>query len=497
MGLATLIASSGFSVDKCKSALIGNSCVKVEKAFDFLYSFMIGTEIDIEDFGYESQEYFFSGEANSYKNLGELKPDGVWNVAANKRAPYKTRLMIYRPKNPKDFNGTVLVEWLNVTAGLDTAPDWIFLHTEIMRRGYAWVGVSAQALGVRGGEPGLDPVAGFVVDLKFVNPFRYWSLSHPGDSYSYDIYAQAARAIKGPRAGIDPMASYDVKRLIALGESQSATRLMTFINSFEPNIDLFDGYYIHSRLGYIPDFGGASAPLSQKPEQAILTPKVVKFRTDVNKPIMNLQAETDVIKLGAIHSRQEDHEYFRLWEVAGTAHADYYLLNYGRYDEENVASAQLFVTDAPNFYLSCPDPVNSAPQHHFVGKAALKALDDWIRLERIPPSFPRLETNAEGTEFLRDQFGNTLGGVRSPYMDVPIAQLLGDNEQTKEDGNICFLAGKTIPFSKDTLKKLYPSKESYLKSVRQAIYQGVKGGYLLLEDVGLIEGAAIDNELFE
>ena len=62
--------------------------------------------------------------------------------------PYKTRAVVYRPIDPKKFNGTVIVEWLNVSGGLDANPDWTLTHNELIRDGFAWVGVSAQAVGV-------------------------------------------------------------------------------------------------------------------------------------------------------------------------------------------------------------------------------------------------------------------------------------------------------------------------------------------------------------
>ena len=43
------------------------------------------------------------------------------------------------------FNGTVVVEWLNVSASTaDASADWNAAHREIMRSGYAYVGVGAE-----------------------------------------------------------------------------------------------------------------------------------------------------------------------------------------------------------------------------------------------------------------------------------------------------------------------------------------------------------------
>ncbi len=51
------------------------------------------------------------------------------------------------------FNGTVVVEWLNVSAGSDTDPGLGYAAAELDREGYAYVGVSAQQAGINGSTP--------------------------------------------------------------------------------------------------------------------------------------------------------------------------------------------------------------------------------------------------------------------------------------------------------------------------------------------------------
>ena len=46
---------------------------------------------------------------------------------------------MYRPIDPAEFNGTVIVEWLNVTNQSDSAADWIVTHVEQIREGTAYV----------------------------------------------------------------------------------------------------------------------------------------------------------------------------------------------------------------------------------------------------------------------------------------------------------------------------------------------------------------------
>src|SRR5207244_1900706 len=170
------------------------------------------------------------GTASAFTNDGPLGSDGLWTVSPAATAAYKTRIVVYRPAGKKKFNGTVLVEWLNVSAGLDAAPDWTLGHTELIRNGFAWVGVSAQYVGVEGG-PGIVNVVS--LPLKKVNPARYGSLVHPGDSFSYDMFSQVGQAIRSP-SGLNPLGDLRPKRIIAMGESQSAFRMVTYINAIHP-----------------------------------------------------------------------------------------------------------------------------------------------------------------------------------------------------------------------------------------------------------------------
>ena len=105
------------------------------------------TSFDLATVGYTQSEFFLEGTASAYSPAAPLTTDGRWTVAPSSQAAYKTRIVVNRPINARDFNGTVVVEWLNVTGGADASPDWIHTHDELIRRGYAWVGVSAQAVG--------------------------------------------------------------------------------------------------------------------------------------------------------------------------------------------------------------------------------------------------------------------------------------------------------------------------------------------------------------
>jgi hypothetical protein len=73
---------------------------------------------------YVEEEYFVEGEATlfSYANDPPLGPTDL--VPVQQDVPYKTRLIVRRPEQARRFNGTVVIEWWNSTAGFDTAPAW-------------------------------------------------------------------------------------------------------------------------------------------------------------------------------------------------------------------------------------------------------------------------------------------------------------------------------------------------------------------------------------
>jgi len=387
---------------------------------------------------YLQEEYFLSGTARAYKPVGTWGSDGLWSAElSGASAAYRTRMIVRRPADRAAFNGTVVVEWLNVSAGLDTAPDWGFAREELLRKGYAWVGVSAQLNGL--------------TLLKSIQPDRYGTLDHPGDSFSYDIYSQAAQAVASP-VGVKPLGDLKAKRLIADGESQSASRMTTYVNAVQPLTKRFDGFMIHSR------FAGA-ASISQAPEPAVPGVSPARIRTDQSVPVMVFESETDV--LGHLAARQPDSRHYRLWEVPGTAHVDKYMLG-------PVGLAA----------LNCTFPVNDGPQH-YVFNAALRALTKWIRNgSYVPPKAPRISIDANGA-ILRDQHGNALGGIRTPQLDVPVKRLLGSGNSPA----FCGLAGTSTPFDAATLAALYPTRADYLNAYVHATLDALKRKFVLGDDV--------------
>ncbi|MFT6285869.1 MAG: hypothetical protein ACJA09_000604 [Alcanivorax sp.] len=432
------------------------------------------TQFDLQALGFRESEFFVQGEATSFTALNEFASDGLWQAEAADTAAYKTRIVVIRPEADSDFSGTVFVEWLNVSSGFDNPPSWYQGHTEVLRRGHAWVFVSAQAVGIEGSDDAVISLA-----AKRLFPERYESLSLPSDSFSYDIFSQVAQAIRYPE-GIDPLDGLNPQQLLALGQSQSAQRLLTYINAVHPMFKPYDAYLVHSRYA-------GSAPLSQEPQIPIPSPPAVTVRSDLGVPVLMFQTETDVLLLDSLASRQADSETFRLWETAGTSHADYYSSISGRLDTGSDADFAVIREASSVFgFINCDRPMNAGPQS-WLFNAALNALEQWVREGLAPANAERLETQDDGSGFSKDAAGNVLGGIRSPYADTPAAQLSGEG-QTGE--SFCGLFGTTALFDAATMASLYVDRDGYIAAVRDASDAAVAARFLLPEDAQRIVLAA-------
>jgi hypothetical protein len=428
---------------------------------------------DLTQLGYQKSEFWLFGPSRTYSLTAPIPSDGKLVAAPDPSTPagdFKTRLVVHRPIDPAKFNGTVVVEWLNVSAGGDAPADWIMAHNELIRSGAAWVGVSAQKVGVDA--------------LIRNNGARYGSLVHPGDSYSYNIFSQAGARIRANAAQV--LGGLEPQRVIAAGESQSAGRLVTYIDAVHPIDHVYDGFLVHSRFG-------SGSPLTQAPLPVVPFPAPAPIRDDLDVPVMVVQAEGDVI-LSNLAARQADTPMFREWELAGASHADAYTL-VGLVDNgDGAAAAQVFeYMRNPVNPFGCARPINAGP-HHWILQAAFRHLDTWVRTGVAPPAGPPLEVISSSPVVLaRDAYGNALGGVRSPHVDVPIATL----DSVNSGVFFCGLFGSTTPLTPAQLLALYPTHLDFVTKWAEAINAGVADGFLLSADAGELlaaaEGSTIPN----
>lgn len=411
--------------------------------------------IDLEGRGYCAREFTLSGLA---RTLGS-------KLTAGDGAAFCTRVIVFGPRDPARFSGTAVVEWLNCRQGIDTIPQWLRLQRHIVREGMAWVGVSAQRAGVEAGVPG--NVAGH---LKAQDPVRYHALHHPGDAFSYDMFHQAALALRRGELVLPPPAC-----VLGVGSSQSARYLSRYVEAVDPLRPAFDGFLLTGR------HQSAATPAGES-----IGEERVPVRDDVDVPVLVVQSETDVFgRMQSFEVRQADTPRFRMWEVATAAHADAYVTRVGTIDDGTVDAAAL--SDAyvvmPSQRLPLAVRMNASPASHYVHHAALQHLEAWARSGAAPPTASLLGGDPR-LGIARDRLGIALGGVRTPWADCPAEIHSGDNGERDE---FAALFGSTRPLPPGTLSELYPGGPGdYLDRFAAALGKAIGAGFLLEADAAEI-----------
>lgn len=435
-------------------------------------------KLDLAPHGYVEEEFFIEGEAVRYRPVAgtTFGRDGRWQVEPAASAPYKTRIVVYRPQDPARFNGTVFVCWTNVSGGCDNISG---LYEDILTTGAAVVGISAQKAGVHGAGP--QPKG-----LLAWDPDRYGSLFLPGDDYSFDIFTQGARAVGPDRdRAVDPMHGLEVRKLIANGSSQSAARLATYINAVHPLAHALDGYILQLYFGTgVPiEVGDTVAVLTNDAPPAVLTRGENLIREDLDVPVMVVNSELEAIACNAV--RQPDTALFRTWEVTGSSHvAEQYVLQ--RIEQTNVN----FGPDG-----SAPVPLlpgmNRVPMA-IVENAANHYVDIWVNGGPPPPSQPLIEF--DGATVVRDERGVARGGVRLPQVLAPLAR---HDAIPTGPGMLAFLCGTSKPFAASEILAMYGDEAGYMRQFEEASRRAIAAGVLLPCDASwMIEEARQDFRRF-
>ena len=399
---------------------------------------------ELTDSGYTEAEFFFAGTV----------PTAIGSQ------PYKSRMIVRRPSDPARFNGTVAVEWLNVTVGADLGVDWALTRRQIVRDGYAYVGVTAQPLGV--------------CWLKLWDSVRYATLTHPAllpgpcpvrddiETYSFDIFSQAGRAVRNDPAILGGLAA---TRLVAVGASQSAKRLRDYVNTYQAAAGIYDGFLIH-----------------------VLTAGGLIANTDARVLILN--SENEVLINYPLRGLQPAN--VRYWEVAGAGHTP---------ETTYIAQQSQRGGITPGFNCNYPPSDDVIPMYP-VGDAALDAMNRWISEGTSPPGSP-LVTVLPGTPnvIARDEYGNALGGIRLPQIEVPIGRFVGTNTPTtallcRSSGGFDSFDGQpagTTPndaWDEPTIDVLYPNHGSYVFAFVQAVDDLVRAGFMLAADAEIAKAEA-------
>lgn len=417
--------------------------------------------------GYTEREFVLSGTANEYAQSGTWGSDGRWNVSvAQPAVPYATRIIVRYPSAAR-FSGNVVVEWLNETNGFEADPVWAETYAQILARGDAYVGVTAQTSGQSAGGAFLK-----AWDLE-----RYGSLTEPSDAQSYDVYTQAARAVVADAHRI--LGGLIPARLIAAGDSQSAFRLITYLNAFQPLTHEFAAFLLVGRAVDAAPIGDGTLGL----------PVPAYIRSDSTTPTLVLDSEDDLQVLQSTFARQPDSPMLRTWEVAGASHVDLHeaayelalLLRDDRILVPPAACVYGVPFDAAGMAESLPDnlPLYRAED------AALSAVEAWVTSGAPPATATPISTVPILGTILRDGYGNALGGVRLPDIAVPTETFSASNLaplSALSELGLCLFFGYYTPLSSATLTGLYPTHAAYVTKYTAAARQAEAAGFLTPAD---------------
>lgn len=433
-------------------------------SYPFLASAHDSTPIDLGQHDYTEQEFFVSGRATVYS-----WPD-LDTLTAVATGPYVTRILVRRPSDPTRFSGNVRVEPLNPTAGHDLDPEWEIDHDGFMRNGDAYVGITVQ------------PAT--ITALKKFDPARYGRLSMANprppdqrctpesksseqdseDGLAWDIISQVGRLLKTDNPA-NPLRDLRIQNSDLVGWSQSGSYDVTYLNAIARHTSMPDGKAIFD--GYLPGAGSyAGTPINQcVPVIAPGDPRV-RYNPPDGAPVIVVTTPTDFYT-AASYNRRTDRpadsdtsaRRIRLYEIGGGSHLP------GDHGHYLPSSAELarggFASENRTAYALSSFPLQA------VLDGAFSNLDNWVTNGVPPPHASRLvveDPHVWPVRASRDQYGNPVGGVRTPAVDVPVATYLERGLKAPGSDDSAY-AGYDIPFSPEYLKILYPTHQDYVDKV--------------------------------
>jgi hypothetical protein len=367
--------------------------------------------------------------------------------------PYKTRMVVRMPADRARFSGLVLMESMH---GSGAAHMFEYTSMYTMNSGHAAVEVVTTP-----NTPG---------ELKAMNEARYREMTLVAGQNT-DILAQAGALVKTgtPLGGTVP------RKVILAGTSQTAGILINYLPAH--------AIYRTAKMeriydGYMPTSNGSN------------------ITTEVDVPIVHVPTMHEVSGQ-TITWRQDSDEpnrQYRLYEFAGMAHVD--------------------TRDAARMMPNpCAQPLSTYPLQAYMS-VALNHLFTWVDKGVAPPRADRIwldRSEADGSPMALDEVGNPRGGVRSPYVDVPVVKYkirpavanpfpanpsawMKANGNEKGAGLMCNLSASQTALSKDDLKKRYKSKKSYVSMVEKRVAELEKAGWSLpmYRELILADAAKVD-----
>lgn len=429
---------------------------------------------DLAKLGYVEEEFIVSGTANVY----DWAADGSLKVLSG-GGSYATRILVRRPAKQNRFSGNVVIETMNVARRFDWAMMFGYTHDYLFEHGDAWIGVTMPAA---------------LVGLQKFNPTRYPGLSFsnptptapcPGGNAStisdseeglrWDMLSQLGALLKS-KVSSRPLASLHVENVYMTTQNVD---IVTYINAIHSSAVLengkpvYDGYLVKSPLAPAKINRCATAPAKTDPRSIL---------KKINVPVIAVASQGEVVNTSVF--RRPDDERFRLYEISGASHIDkspyYSLLNF---DDQAKSGGNVQGDASWPFAAKCdPDiPLTELPLMTYMFDAALFNLDQWVRKGTAPPHGKPLELKNAGTadaSVVLDSNGHGVGGVRSPYVDVPVATYVPNSNGP----GTCPELGHKVPFDAARFTALYGSTANYVSKVSKSVDALVREHWLTPTD---------------
>jgi Alpha/beta hydrolase domain len=373
----------------------------------------------MSDFNYVTQEYFVSGVA-----------DG---------SPYATRIVVRRPAVPQKFSGLVVAEPMHFSG---SALICQYAQLGIAMSGDACLEIDSEPLDL-----GL---------LQGFNSARYGSLSIVSEAQTNDILAQVGRLVRSNAPG-NPFAGLGVSDVVLSGISESSNVTRAYMTAYDGGSSTFQmpdgspiyqGFFLSSTLGPNP------LPITNVPTIQMPTQNEVTAGQPGNGESSSFERPDS----------DSPANPFRIYEVAGMSHAD--------------------VRNLPN-NQGCIAPFSQFPQ----GAMEFMGLDhelNWVANGTVPPHAPSyIAVNPgnqviDGTRVALDQYGNAIGGVRTPYLNVPIFTYTIPNYNNPTSAGpsfLCAIAGFQTPLPQSVLQGLYKNEGQYISAVNNDLHQLASEGW--------------------
>jgi Alpha/beta hydrolase domain len=351
---------------------------------------------------------------------------------------YRTLIHVRRPVRPSRFSGDV------VTEPVHPSDLWPIMSTTTSY----WPAAGHASVVVVSSPFVLNNVA------KPSNPERYADLEIPAaPGVERAILAQVGALLQS-NFSTGPLPGLRVRRVVLGGYSNTGAVVRDFILNAHDQQRLGDGRPVYD--GYFPvqtAVGSAPTPIP-----------------DVDVPVLEVMGEREVIRsfqrgFDELGYRRPDSGSYRLYEVAGQPHLT----------SRPPALAVPYI---------CVEPVRSMfPQRH-VWSMALANLLNWVDSGTEPPTAERIQLAPDGRTIVRDEHGNAIGGVRSTYLDVPIATYgaVSTNAPETPPGSRCDFLGFQVDFTHEKLVGLYGTHGRYVRAVSDRLRDLVRDNLYLSRD---------------